>query len=289
MSDYYFNKFPIIEYNDVTVRDISRNVRLNATSKAVPTLFYPYELEHGLRSDVLAHAYYNDSYLDWLIYITNGIVDPYYGWYMDENQFHDFLAKKYGSVEQAQRLIKHFIMDWNRDEPHITPDFYEDNLAEDLKKYYIPNFGYGAKIISYKRREETWYANTNKILQLTVNTHSNAEFTNTEFLTFYDVLTPIGNGQVITANSTVVTVQHVQGNTSANNLIRGQNSAANATILDTDLVIENITDEEYVYWTPVTMYNFEQTKNEERKYVMLLDANHALDASEELRLKMKED
>ena len=124
---------------------------------------------------------------------------------------------------------------------------------------------------------------------MTVNTHSNAEFTNTEFLPFYDVLTPTGNGQVITANSTVVTVRHVQGNTSANNLIRGQNSAANATILDTDLVIENITDEEYVYWTPVTMYNFEQTKNEERKYVMLLDANHALDASEELRLKMKED
>jgi hypothetical protein len=86
----------------------------------------------------------------------------------------------------------------------------------------------------------------------------------------------------------VVTIQHVGGNTSASNLINGLTSGANATILDTDLVQDNIPDAEFAYWEPVTIFEWERSKNESKKQIYLLEANWALEASEQLRQRLKE-
>lgn len=283
MSDFYFEKLPIIEYQDVQVRDISRNVRISNDIMKSPNLFYPYELKAGVRADVLASTYYDDSYLDWMIYHTNGIVDPYYGWYLDERDFQDFIEKKYGSFEAANKYIKNYRVDWT-DDTEISVSFYRNNLSDRLRKYYIPNFGYSSTILGYTRKREDWTVNTNKIYNLIVTMSGNTSFQKDEIVSF----AANGQGQIISCNSSVVSIHHVSGNIVANSNIVGDISKANASVTDVDLVSDNIPDDEYVYWKPVTWFEWELERNESKKHVYLLDANYSLDVSEGFRKKMKE-
>lgn len=288
MSETYFSKFPRISYSNTECVDISRRVGMSDTTKRSLTLFYPYELTPGMRPDLLAHSYYDDSYYDWLIFLTNGIIDPYYGWYLGEQEFENFIHKKYGSVEESLAKIKYYQMNWYDNDIEISPTRYNDNTPEILKKYYTPIFGVGTNIIGYQRRREDWYVNTNKILQFTVTMNSNTAFTADERLQIKIANTVVGNATCITSNTTAVFVQHIAGNTSANQILFGVTSGANATITDTDVMEENITNDEFIYWTPVTYYDWEREKNESNKFIRLLDGGNALPTAEDLRRKMKE-
>ena len=96
---------------------------------------------------MLSYAYYNDSDADWLIYLTNGIVDPYYGWYLTEDQFDSFIISKYGSLEDPQQRIYYWGTNWTESDFNISVENYQ-SLPDTLKKYWIPNYGVRSKIIS---------------------------------------------------------------------------------------------------------------------------------------------
>ena len=94
MPQPYFQRFPIIAYANVECRDLTRRVRIDQEIKTNIDLYYPAELEAGFRVDNLSEAYYGDSQLDWMIYLMNDIVDPYYDWYISEIDFNDFIITK---------------------------------------------------------------------------------------------------------------------------------------------------------------------------------------------------
>lgn len=282
----YFNKFPAITYENYQCKDISRNVRFSDKTNSIPTLFYPWVIESGVRSDVLAYTYYEDPELDWLIYITNGIVDPYYGWYLSETNFDDFIRKKYGSLEDALQRVKYYRLNWIDDDSDISVSFYDNTLTETLKKYYSPNYGQNSKIISYRKKKEFWYSNTNKILRFDVTYNGANQFANSELVTIYQAELPVGNCEVITSNSTTVTVKNISGNTSANNVLTSLTASAN--VIDTDIVVDNITDEEFVYWGAVTCYEYEREKNEEKKFIRLIDAGQTMSITDQFRKKIQE-
>jgi hypothetical protein len=100
--------------------------------------------------------------------------------------------------------------------------------------------------------------------------------------------TVVGSGQIEFANSSVINIKRISGNTSATNTIRGDISNTLATINSSTILFENITDDEAVYWSPVYCYDFEQELNEKNKNIKLLDSNYALQSAEELRKKLKQ-
>ena len=77
MSDreQYFRKFPLIPYNGVPSINILRRVDFNNNVKNFFTAFYSFNIQSGERIETIAHDYYEDVDLDWLIYLTNNIVD----------------------------------------------------------------------------------------------------------------------------------------------------------------------------------------------------------------------
>ena len=103
----YFKKFPSVVYNNLTCADITRNVKIVDQYLRIPNSFYSYENENFDRSDFIADLIYNDSYYDWLIYLANGTVDPFYQWYMDNDQFNKFIEDKY--VIEQETFFKNSI------------------------------------------------------------------------------------------------------------------------------------------------------------------------------------
>lgn len=287
----YFSKFPNITYNNVTCKDLSRRVKVQTDPLNSPQLYFAYDIENNLRSDQLAQYYYEDSYTDWMMYLTNGIIDPYYGWYKDQQDFDKFVEKKYGSIEQAIKKIYNYRVNWHLFDIEIPVSVYENNLPYEVRKYYKPNFGINTKVLSYKRRDEDWSTSTNQIVKFQITYNSGNAFTVGELVDIKtSVNTTSNNGvEVISSNSTHVTLKNISGNTSVNNFIVGESSSTNATITSVSYLANNISEVERVYWSAVTYYDYEQEKNEKNKSLFLLDRNVIFDVSEQVRLKLAEE
>lgn len=102
---------PIVNYEcDATRRkvlltNIARRYVVQKTVLGRSMLFETYNVQDGERPDVVAHRYYGDSQLDWLVMLANQILHPQFDWFMGYQDFKAFLAGKYGSVEDAHRTI----------------------------------------------------------------------------------------------------------------------------------------------------------------------------------------
>jgi hypothetical protein len=292
MPEFYFSRFPVIEYGDDQLKcvNIAKNIALNPNLAGRPVLFYPYEIQHNMRPDVVSYGYYNDSYLEWLIFLANGILDPYYDWYLSDEDFIEFIKKKYGSIEEAQQKVRHYAINWPDDTKEISVSHYQDILPEALKKYYSAYFGKGTKILHYRRRQEDWVINTNQLVRLEITLNANTGFSNGERVLVKNSMSTatVGNGEVIIANSSVVKIQHITGNTSANQILTGLSSNAFANVINQDILDKVIPDEEFVYWTPTYYFDWERERNERNKNIYLIDAQYTLPLVEERRKKLQE-
>ena len=210
----YFEKFPNIYYRNSICKDLSRRISIdnNTDIQGNYDIFYPYELKSHLRPDHVSEYYYEDSELDWLVYLTNKVVDPYYEWYLNDQQFQSMLREKYESFENSIRLIKYYQNNWSNDDTSLTVSFYENNLEQKLKKYYKPDWGMGRKIISYSRKQDDSIVNTNRIVNYDIQYQSANTFIVGEPVDFKLITSVIGQGQVCYANQTNILVQSVTGN-----------------------------------------------------------------------------
>lgn len=284
----YFYQFPIISYSNVACRDLTKRVQINASIKQNIDVYYPAEIDAGFRADALAEAYYDDAELDWLIYLMNDVVDPYYEWYNNTLDFNYLLRTKYDSIANSQERIVYYRNNWYEDDDQITPEAYENIINKDWKKYYEPIFTPTNSIYSYRRKQEDWVMNTNRIIQYRVYySNSEVQFVNNEIIDIYYSGEIVGGGECILANSTHLVIQHVNGNTIANTTwtkdIVGETSGANATSNAYLILSENFTNAEARFWSNVTYYDIELEKYERRKNVQVINSDLIPDIVEEIR------
>ena len=292
MADRYFDKFPVITYNDNKVVDITNRVALLDRVSRNPYIFYPYDLSDQERADQLSNRYYQDSYKSWLIYLGNKIIDPYYDWYLSQEELDEFVEKKYGSLYKAQTKIKYYRNNWEFQDNISKSDY--NALTPSLQKYWEPNYGVGSSVLDYKRKEIDWSVNTNKIVSYSV---SNTSFVVDEICNVNLQQDYIGKGQVIATTNNVVYLQHVYGSfytndevsISANSYIYGTESGSNAIVTSVSAVANNISEEELVYWKPITYYEYENERNEYNKSIRLIDSSQAPKAVDNLRTLLETD
>lgn len=280
----YFSKFPTIIYDNFQTRDITERVKMTQPSTLVPENYYPYEIQNGMRADTIAFQYYDDPNLDWLIYLTNNITDPYYGWNLTQSDFEAYLIKKYGSVPFSQQIVAYFRTNW-ADEPAPISVSYYDSLDQNLKKYYQPMWG-PTSIIAYSRRQDDWTMSTNQIINFNVTMSSNATFANGDPIQLFSNGQAYGTVQNIFANSSLFTAQHIilSNQLSTNSVVMSlSNNQVNGTITSINTISQNISNEEAVFWEPVFYYDIENEKNATNRFIELLESNFALQTSEQIR------
>jgi hypothetical protein len=126
-----------------------RNVRFTEFSLKNQFAFYPYTIKEGDRIDTIAYHYYDDDKYAWIVMLSNNIVDPYYDWPLDNENFLAAVTKKYGSLSVAQSTIKEY-------RPKQTKDTLStsafDALSNSLKKYWVPSVSFKGEIIEYTRK-----------------------------------------------------------------------------------------------------------------------------------------
>jgi hypothetical protein len=101
VNNKFFEKFPLVSYNGRDMRNLILKSRVIRDVLSKIEVMHPFVINDGERADTVAYDYYGDSELYWLVYMCNDIVDPYYDWPLDQQEFRAYIIKKYGSLEAA--------------------------------------------------------------------------------------------------------------------------------------------------------------------------------------------
>ena len=110
MANQYFSYLPDFEYvsrlsgsnisDYVRVKNLFKRTKVNETIFGDLTNFTKYKIIGDERPDQVAFKIYGDSNLDWLIMLTNNILNYQNEWPMPSDAFFDYLLSKYGTEEK---------------------------------------------------------------------------------------------------------------------------------------------------------------------------------------------
>jgi hypothetical protein len=221
MTERYFEKFPIITYANAQVIDITRRTAILEKIQSNPYVFYPYEISSEERADQFSYRYYQDPYYAWLVYMANKIVDPYYEWYLNADQFLGFITNKYGSLPEAQQRVYYYKNNWEAfQEENITTSIY-NALTNEQKAYWEPIYNVESSITAYRRVRKDWQHDTNKGVAYIVN----ATPYELETLQYDEIVNIVvepgttGNGQFVISNTETITVTTIIPNSVYTNTV----------------------------------------------------------------------
>jgi hypothetical protein len=263
----YFDRFPIVDYDG----DIAKNIlaRVDFTEKTKRDIYstFQFTLEEGFeRPDLLSYNYYGSSKFDWMIYLTNNIVDPYYDYYKSAEDFKSYMETKYGSNSNARSITLFYRLNWHEDERTITVQQYEALVADETanaRKYWKPKLTNTGAVIGYERIKEDWTVSTNKVLSLSLTVSPSG-------FAIGDRVTQTSTGAYATVDyidleNNTLTVKHVNGTFTVNEA---------EGIKEITLISQNIPEAEAEYWYAVNAYDDEQETNELKRNVFVLKSSY---------------
>lgn len=111
---FLFENFPTVNYDIKknfkfeVMTNVMLRFKINQIIKTKRAEYFRYSIEDGDRPDVVAYKIYDDASLDWLIFLTNNIIDPYYDWPLSQIDLTAHIKKKYGSIPAAQAEVHEY-------------------------------------------------------------------------------------------------------------------------------------------------------------------------------------
>ena len=104
-----FDGWPTVSYDlkkngkPLELTNITLRFKINELLLDKSAIMYQYDVQNGERPDIIAYKYYDDADLDWVILLTNNIIDPQFEWPFDDQSFERYMRGKYGSLEAAKQ------------------------------------------------------------------------------------------------------------------------------------------------------------------------------------------
>lgn len=83
----------------IAVKDIIRRTKLKDSLLTNVFAYDEYDIQEGERPDTLAHQFYGDSNLAWVILLTNEIHDVHQDWPKTERALKKVIAEKYDNPD----------------------------------------------------------------------------------------------------------------------------------------------------------------------------------------------
>ena len=140
----YFEYFPTIGYdvrgekNNTRVQGITNVLvrirkKLNVINSA---LFEQHFISDGDRPDILAHQFYGDSTLHWVILYANYMTNPYYDWPLPYFDLQKFVAKKYDDINGVHHYedSDKYVVDSTASGATAVTNFVYEETLNDAKR-----------------------------------------------------------------------------------------------------------------------------------------------------------
>ena len=148
----YFEMFPSIYYSAkgdgkyTVMKDLMSRVKLISKVKENILGFDYYDVKDGETPEMIAHKYYGDVNLHWIILVTNDIIDYYEDWPMSVQRFEEFVKEKYENPQG----IHHYEITQTSGDTTVTIDVGMNTT--DYSGTPISNYQYEDKLQEKKRQ-----------------------------------------------------------------------------------------------------------------------------------------
>ena len=308
MAGEYFQKFPKIVYDNTVAINLLVRPRLKEELKKYLSNYYYYSVKNNERPDNIASNYYKMSNLSWLIFLANDAVDPLMQWYKEDSTLQEYIAAKYGSVEDAIAKTAYYRVNWVNDTTKLSPSQY-DALPSSRKKYWDRAYASDqgdetywkieedkrdySKFKFYERARIDLFTETNKIIKIDYTQSSgNDSIVAGDIVRRYSSGALVASGEVVDTGTNTLKLKNIveSGNGfTANNsyTFEVRNKDNVLTVTNREVLSSSISDDVSVYWEPVSYYTYETEINDSRRTINLLDARYALQAERDLRIAMR--
>ena len=111
MKKTYFRQLPNLDYvnrdnddrsisNYKEVKNLFKRGRLRSDIFQDTTFFEKYQIQGDDRPDNVAHSFYGSPNLDWVVLLSNNILNIQSEWPMTQQSFDEYLVEKYGTYEK---------------------------------------------------------------------------------------------------------------------------------------------------------------------------------------------
>jgi hypothetical protein len=272
----YFKNFPLIQYANNLVKNILARPAIDDKLKDYRSAFYVYETKNEESLQDIAYNYYDDAKLDWILNLTNGVIDPYYDKYKTYNQMISFITKKYGSIAAAQQEVLEYRTNWPSDFSTLTVAGYAA-LSDGQKKYWDAIVSDQNAVVGYERKKVDVSSSTNKIESISLTSAVSTALTVGERIIRDDDSSSVAF--VSWANTSAFNIKHVTGDFSSNSTYTATGQTSGITVTangDSHSVLKTvIPTDELTYYTQVTAYQDEFEKNEAKKNIDVLQKSYA--------------
>jgi hypothetical protein len=81
------------------VTNIVKRIKVREKILDAAVLYQKYYVQKGERPEDVAHKHFGKAEYHWILLLTNGITDAYYGWPMGYAEFETFIKDKYTNPE----------------------------------------------------------------------------------------------------------------------------------------------------------------------------------------------
>lgn len=287
----YFENFKILQYSNSFCRSIISRSTLTKEALKTATTYYPYEAKEGDRPDIISHLYYGKPSSEWLLFFANDIIDPYYDFYLSQEQLTQHIISKYDSLAKAQSYIKHYEVNWASDDSRKSISEYNlltANSSVNLKQYWQPEVDSLDRVIFYTRKPMDTTLNTNKIVSfqtISLNVANNYQTSEIVYQVNSGVVS--ARAEILNIDGNTIYVKNVQGTFSIQLPVIGQESEYSTNISNVVTEVQSIPSQEMVYWSPVSFYDYEFNENEKKKSLQVIDRTYLEIAENNLKKLMR--
>lgn len=94
-------KFPISTQEYVLVKNLFRRFKISDTAFTSTVYFNKYTIVDGDRPDIIANKFYGTPKYDWIVILTNNIINPIFEFPIAERCLYDFVASNYSSPDDV--------------------------------------------------------------------------------------------------------------------------------------------------------------------------------------------
>ena len=119
MAKHYFRNVPDFDYvsrqegqNNISeyvrVKNLFKRVKIREDLFNELTYFTKYKIVGDERPDQIANKMYGDSRYDWVILLSNNVMNVESEWPLDSVSFHNYMVRKYGDDDEKLSAIHHY-------------------------------------------------------------------------------------------------------------------------------------------------------------------------------------
>ena len=101
----YVSRLPDAKISDyITVKNLFKKGKLSEDIFQDLTIFTKYEIEGDDRPDNVANKFYDDPDLDWVVLLSNNIINIQTEWPLPQRDFDRFVLEKYETYEKLNAV-----------------------------------------------------------------------------------------------------------------------------------------------------------------------------------------